>query len=156
MHGSEMHCCHPFVDEPCTEQHVELARGLLESVEATLEMTDFRRAFIEAEGLANVHVLLNRGVEKRSVDVKLAQLNVSGGCDGKEESHVGHADYRGERLSIVKARTLATNCALRRETSPAVDIASGVGLDLVGPHVVNDHAVGGKVDEFPRAVVYEG
>jgi hypothetical protein len=38
----------------------------------------------------------------------------------------------------------------------AGDIASGVELDLVDPHIVNDHAVGGKFDEFPRAVVYEG
>jgi hypothetical protein len=38
----------------------------------------------------------------------------------------------------------------------AGDIAGGVGLDLVDPHVVNDHAVRGKVNEFPCAVVYEG
>jgi hypothetical protein len=36
------------------------------------------------------------------------------------------------------------------------DIANGVRLDLANPHVVNDHAVKGKVDEFPRAVAYEG
>jgi hypothetical protein len=38
----------------------------------------------------------------------------------------------------------------------AGDIANGVGLDLVNPHVDNDHAVTRKVDEFARAVVYEG
>jgi hypothetical protein len=38
----------------------------------------------------------------------------------------------------------------------AGDIANGVGFDFVDPHVVNDYAVKGKVDEFPRAVVYEG
>jgi hypothetical protein len=38
----------------------------------------------------------------------------------------------------------------------AGDIANGVGLDFVDPHVVNDHATKGEVDEFPRAVVYEG
>jgi hypothetical protein len=32
-------------------------------------MTHFGRAITEAHGLADVHVLLNRGVEKRSVDV---------------------------------------------------------------------------------------
>jgi hypothetical protein len=31
----------------------------------------------------------------------------------------------------------------------AGDIANGVGLDLVDPHVVNDHAVGGKVRRVP-------
>jgi hypothetical protein len=38
----------------------------------------------------------------------------------------------------------------------AGDIANGVGLDFIDPHVVNDYAVRGKVDEFSRAVVYEG
>jgi hypothetical protein len=37
----------------------------------------------------------------------------------------------------------------------ARDIALGVRLDLVDPHVVDDHAIWGKIDEFPRAVVYE-
>jgi hypothetical protein len=49
-------------------------------------MTHFGRAIIEAEGLADVHVLLNRGVEGRSVDVKLTQLKVAGGRDGEEEA----------------------------------------------------------------------
>jgi hypothetical protein len=40
----------PIVDEPCTEQHVELARGLLKSVEAALEMTHFGRAITESRG----------------------------------------------------------------------------------------------------------
>jgi hypothetical protein len=34
----------PVVDEPCTEQHAELARGLLKSGETALEMTHFGRA----------------------------------------------------------------------------------------------------------------
>jgi hypothetical protein len=46
-------------------------------------MTYFGRAISEAEGLADVHVLLNMGVEKFSVDVKLTQFKVAGGCDGK-------------------------------------------------------------------------
>jgi hypothetical protein len=91
----------PVVDEPCTEQYVELARGLLKAVEAALEVTHLGRAIAKAEGLADVHVLLNRGVEKRSVDVKLAKLKVAGGCDGKEESQASHADDMGERLRIV-------------------------------------------------------
>jgi hypothetical protein len=37
----------------------------------------------------------------------------------------------------------------------AGDIANGVKLDLANPHDVNDHAVRGKVDKFPRGVVYE-
>jgi hypothetical protein len=64
-------------------------------------MTHFGRAITEAEGLADIHVLLNRGVEKRSVDVKLAKLKVAGGCDGKEESQARHADDMGERLRVV-------------------------------------------------------
>jgi hypothetical protein len=73
----------------------------VQSVEAALEMTHFGRAITESEGLADVHVLLNRGVEKRGVDVKLTQLKVAGGCDGEEEAQAGHADDRGERLRVV-------------------------------------------------------
>jgi hypothetical protein len=76
----------PMVDEPRTEQHVELARGLLKSVEAALELTHFGRAITEFEWLVDVHVLLNRGVDKCSVDVNLTQLKVAGGCDGQEEA----------------------------------------------------------------------
>jgi hypothetical protein len=38
-------------------------------------MTHLGRAITEAEGLVDVHVLLNRGVEKCIVDVKLTQLD---------------------------------------------------------------------------------
>jgi hypothetical protein len=37
----------------------------------------------------------------------------------------------------------------------AGDISGGVELDYVYPHVVNDHAARGKVDELLRAVVHE-
>jgi hypothetical protein len=73
-----------MVDKPCTKEHVEFARGLLMSVEVAFAITHFRRAISEAEGLAHVHVLLDGGVEERSVDVKLAQFKVAGGRDGKE------------------------------------------------------------------------
>jgi hypothetical protein len=59
----------PVVDKPCTKEHVELARGLLKTVETTFEMTHFRRAIKEAEWLADVHVLLDRGVEESRVDI---------------------------------------------------------------------------------------
>jgi hypothetical protein len=91
----------PMVDEPCTEYHVQLARGLLKSVETTLEMIHFGRAITKPEGLADVHVLLNRGVEKRNVDVKVTQLKVAGGCDAQEEAHASHADDSIERLRAV-------------------------------------------------------
>jgi hypothetical protein len=41
-------------------------------------MTQFGRAINEAEGLADVHVLLDWGVEERSVDVKQALFKVAG------------------------------------------------------------------------------
>jgi hypothetical protein len=72
----------PVVDKPCTEQHVNLARGLFQSVEAAFEVTHFGRAIREAEGLADVHVLLDWGVEKRIVDVESTQFNVTSGRDG--------------------------------------------------------------------------
>jgi hypothetical protein len=74
----------PVADKPCPKGHVELARGLLKSVEAAFEMTHFGRAISEAKGLADVHVLLDWGAEERSVDVKLTHLKVAGGRDGKE------------------------------------------------------------------------
>jgi hypothetical protein len=125
------------------------------SVEAALEMTHFGRAISEAEGLVDVHVLLDWGVEERNVDVKMAQFKVAGGRDGKEEATVGHADYMRERFRIVEADALAASFG-DESCFEAGDIANDVGLDFVDPYVVNDHVVRGKIDEFPRAVVYEG
>jgi hypothetical protein len=96
----------PVVDKPCTKKHVELARGLFQSIEAAFEMTHFRRAITEAEGLADVHVLLDGVVKERSVDVKLTEFKVAGRRDGDEEAKVGHADDRGECLLIVEAIAL--------------------------------------------------
>jgi hypothetical protein len=90
-----------MVDDPCTKYHFELAGGLFESVEAALEVTHFGRAIGEAKGLADVHVYLDEGVEKRCVDVKLAEFKVASDCDGQEEAQDGHADGKGERLCEV-------------------------------------------------------
>jgi hypothetical protein len=90
-----------MVDEPCTEEHVELAREMLKSVEAALKMTNLGRAITESEGLADVHGFLDSGVEKLNVDVKLTQLKVAGGCDGHKEAQPWHADDRGECLRVV-------------------------------------------------------
>jgi hypothetical protein len=145
-----------MLDMPCTHEHVELARGLFESVEAALEMTHVRRAISEAEGLADVHVLFNWGVEERSFVDKLVQFKVAGGRDGKVEAKAGYADDKGERFRVVEASALVAPLG-DEPRFEAGDIANGVGLDLVDPHIVNDHyAVRGKVDEFTRAVVYEG
>jgi hypothetical protein len=70
-------------------------------------MTHFGRAIGEVEGLADLHVLLDRGVEERSIDVKLTLFKVAGGRDGEEEAKVGHADDRGERFRIVESNALA-------------------------------------------------
>jgi hypothetical protein len=70
-------------------------------------VTHFGRAIVEAKGLADVHVLLNGCVEKRSADVKLAKLKVAGGCDGQEETQVGHADDKRERLIVIQSNALA-------------------------------------------------
>jgi hypothetical protein len=118
-------------------------------------MTHFGRAISEAEGLADVHVLLDWGVQDRSVDVKLRQLKVAGGRDGKEESKAGHADDRGEHFRIVEASASAASFG-DEPCFEAGDIANGVGFDFVDPHAFNNHAAMEKVDEFPRAVVYEG
>jgi hypothetical protein len=114
----------PVVDEPCTEQHVELARGLLDSVEAALEMTQFGRAITEAEGLADVHVLLNRGGEKRSVDVQLTQLEVAAAAMARKRRRLAMRMI-GENVSVKSSparwlHPLATKRALKREISPAV------------------------------------
>jgi hypothetical protein len=82
----------PVVDKPCTKKHAELARGLFHSVEAAFEVTHFGRVIREAEGMADVHVLLDGGLEESSVDVQLTQFKVVGGRDG-------HADD-GENVSV--------------------------------------------------------
>jgi hypothetical protein len=61
----------------------------------------------------------------------------------------------GERFRVVEAIVLAAPFGDEARVE-AGDIANGVRLDFVDPHYVNDHAVKFKVDEFPRAVVYEG
>jgi hypothetical protein len=70
-------------------------------------MTHCRRAIREVEGLADVHVLFDWGVEERSVDVQLTQFKVAGGRDGKKEAKADHADDKGERFRLVKANALA-------------------------------------------------
>jgi hypothetical protein len=95
-----------MVDKLGTQEHVELARGLFESVEAVFKVTQFRRAISEAEGLADVYVLLDWGVEECSVDVKQTKFKVAGGRDGKEESKIGHADDMRERCRVVEASAL--------------------------------------------------
>jgi hypothetical protein len=145
----------PVVDKPCAKEHVELARGLFQAVNEAFEMTYLKRVISEAEGLADVHVLLDGGVEKGNVDIELTQFKVAGGRDGEEEVKAGHADDGGERFRIVEANVLA---AIVGEEScfEAGDIAHGVRFYLVDLRVVDDHAVGLKIDEFPRAVVNEG
>jgi hypothetical protein len=58
-------------------------------------MTHLGRATNEAQELADVHVLLDWGVEERSVDDKLTQFTVASGRDGKEAAKAGHADDMG-------------------------------------------------------------
>jgi hypothetical protein len=117
-------------------------------------VTHFRHAIRETERLADVHVLLDGGVEESNVDVELTQFKDAGGRDGEEEAKAGHADDGGERFRIVEAIALVATVG-DEPCFEARDIAHGVGFDLVGPHVVYNHAVGGKVDEFPSAVVHE-
>jgi hypothetical protein len=61
----------PVFDKPSTQGHVELARGLFQSVEAAFEMTHLRSTIREAEWLADAHVLFYGSVEERNVDIKL-------------------------------------------------------------------------------------
>jgi hypothetical protein len=70
-------------------------------------VTYLRRAIREAKGLSNANLLLDGGVEKRSVDIKLTQLKVTGGHDGEEEAKACHADDGEERFRIVEANALA-------------------------------------------------
>jgi hypothetical protein len=88
-------------------------------------MTHFGRVISEAEGLADVHVLLDWGVEGRSVDVKLTQFKVVGDRDGKQEAKAGHTDDMGERFRIVEAIALAAPFG-NESCFEAGDIANGV------------------------------
>jgi hypothetical protein len=118
-------------------------------------MTQFRRAIGEAKGLADVHVLFDGSVEERSVDMKLTHLKISCGRNGEEYTKVGNAYDWGEYFRIVEASALAATFGYE-PCFEAGDIAHGIRLDFVDPHLVDDHSSGGKVDEFPCAVVHEG
>jgi hypothetical protein len=52
-----------MVDEPCAKEHVELTGGLFKAVEAALEVTNFGRAIVEAEGLADVYIFPDGSAE---------------------------------------------------------------------------------------------
>jgi hypothetical protein len=99
----------PVVDKPCMKEHVELARGLFQAVEAAFEVAHLGRAIRETEELADVHVLLDEGVEERSVDIELTHFKVVSGRDGEEETKARHADDMGERFRIVETSTLAAS-----------------------------------------------
>jgi hypothetical protein len=92
-------------------------------------MTHFARATSEAEGLADVYVLLDWGVEERSVVVELTQFKVAGGRDGKEEAKDGHVDDMGERFRVVEAGALVAPFG-NEPGFEAGDIANGIKLDL--------------------------
>jgi hypothetical protein len=113
-------------------------------------MTHLRSAIREAKWLADVHVFIDRSVQERSVDIKPTEFKVAGGRNGEEESETGYVNGRGESLRIVEACALAA--AFGHEPGfEAGDITQCVKLYLVVPHVVDDHSVGWKVDEFPSA-----
>jgi hypothetical protein len=95
------------IDKPCTQEHVKLARGLLQAAEAAFEMTHFRRAIGQAKGLADVRVLFDGSVKERSVDIMLTQFKIACGRNGEEEAKAGHAYDWGECFRVVEASTLA-------------------------------------------------
>jgi hypothetical protein len=102
-----------------------------------------------------VHVLFDGGVEEGSVDVKLIYYKAHGGRNGEEESETVHTNDRRESYRIVKARALTTT--LGREAGlEAGDFTPRLSLDLVDSHVVDDHATGGKFDEFQWGIGHEG
>jgi hypothetical protein len=73
----------------------------------------------------------------------------------KKEPEAGHPDDRGEGLCIVDAHALTA--ALEDELGfVARNFTLCVRLDTVNPHVVDDHAVDGEIDELPHAIVNEG
>jgi hypothetical protein len=105
--------------------------------------------------LANVNTLFDKGIEKLSVDVKLTEFEVHGGLNGEKEPETGHANDKGEGLSVVETRALTTSFSDSTGFQER-DSTLRVGLDIVGPHAIDDHAVGGEIDKFPRAVVHMG
>jgi hypothetical protein len=102
-------------------------------------VTHFGRAIVEAEGLADIHVFPDGSVDKRCVDVKLAEFKVASGCDGEEETQAGHADDWGERLCVVQSNALAAPLGAEPRFE-AGDVAGGIRLDFENPHDVNDHS----------------
>jgi hypothetical protein len=136
------------VDKPVPDEHVELAGGLFQAVEAMVETAHFRGAIREAAGFTDVNVLFDWGAEKSGFDVNLTELKVHGDRNGEEHAETGHANDRRESLIIVEARALTT--ALGHEAGfEAGDFTLCVRLDLIDQRVVDDHAVGGGDHRLP-------
>jgi hypothetical protein len=105
--------------------------------------------------LADVHVFSDGGAEERSVDIKLTDFNIACTRNGEEEAETSHANDSGDCFRKVEASALAAAFG-DAPGFEAGDITHFVILDVADPHDFDDHAVGGKVDEFPRVVVHEG
>jgi hypothetical protein len=93
--------------------------------------------------------------EERSVDVKVTEFKVHGGRNGKEESKTDHANDQGESFRIVEAHAL-TAVFGHKAGFKTGDTIHNVGLYLLHPHVIDDRAVWGKFDRFPRTIDHEG
>jgi hypothetical protein len=145
----------PILDKSTPQEHVEVAGGLFKAVELAFEVAHFGCTIREAGGLANVNILFDGGMEERSVDVNMTDFELHSGRNGEKEPKASPADDQGEGLSVVEAH--ASTAALGDETSfESRDVTLRVGLDLVNPHVVDDHTVGGEISYVPRAVVHKG
>jgi predicted hydrocarbon binding protein len=81
--------------------------GLLETVQATLEMTDIGRSVREAKGLSNVDILFDMGIEEGGINVQMAELEVHTCRNGEKLSQASHYDDGGERLCVVESGALA-------------------------------------------------
>jgi hypothetical protein len=103
------------------------------------------RTIREAEWLADVNILVDWGIEERSVDVKLTKFEIHGGYNGNKEPETSLANDKGEDLGVDETRALIASYG-DEAGFQARDGTVRVGLDLVDPHGVDDHAVGRKID----------
>jgi hypothetical protein len=114
-----------------------------------------RCAICEAKGLTDVHILFDGAIQERGIDVNLTEFEVHDGCNGKEEVEASHPDDRGESLYVVETRVFVAT--LGHEAGlVARNFTLNVRLDIVHPHDVDDRAICGEMDEFPRVIVREG
>jgi alanine racemase len=81
---------------------------VFKTVEAEFKVANFQSAVRKAKGLADVHILFDRNMHERGVNVKIIEFEIHDGCNGKEVAEASHLDdhYGGSFVQSRHARWL--------------------------------------------------